>query len=42
MMIIPNLIAILLLSPVIVSETKKYLNNLDAVDSDPIPLRTDL
>ncbi|MDR3171208.1 MAG: sodium:alanine symporter family protein [Treponema sp.] len=42
LMIIPNLIAILLLSPVIVSETKKYLNNLDAVDNDPIPLRTDL
>jgi AGCS family alanine or glycine:cation symporter len=42
LMIIPNLIAILLLSPIIVAETKKYLNNLDAVDSTPIPLRTDL
>lgn len=35
-MAIPNLIAVLLLSPVIVKETKKYVNNLDAVDDTPI------
>ena len=29
LMAIPNLIAVLLLSPVIVRETKKYINNLD-------------
>ena len=32
LMAIPNLIAVLLLSPVIVKETKKYVNDLDAVD----------
>lgn len=39
MMAIPNLVALLLLSPVIVSETKKYLweNNLDLVDETPVP-----
>ncbi len=39
LMAIPNLISLLLLSPIIVSETKKYLwdNNLDMVDKDPIP-----
>lgn len=37
LMAIPNLIAVLLLSPVIVSETKKYINNLDAKDPDPVP-----
>ena len=44
LMCIPNLIAVLLLSPMIVKETKKYLkgNNLDLVDSDPVPLRSDL
>jgi AGCS family alanine or glycine:cation symporter len=42
LMIIPNLVAILLLSPIIVKETNKYLNNIDAIDNDPIPLRTDL
>ena len=38
MMAIPNLIALLLLSGVIVSETNKYLwsNRLDAVSDDPI------
>jgi AGCS family alanine or glycine:cation symporter len=41
LMIIPNLIAILLLSPVIVQETKKYLNNIDAFDGDSVPLRTE-
>ena len=37
-MAIPNLIAVLLLSPVIVKETKKYINNLDAVDDTSIPV----
>ncbi|MBU3197983.1 sodium:alanine symporter family protein [Clostridium estertheticum] len=38
LMAIPNLIALILLSPVIVSETKKYLwnDNLDGIDNDPI------
>ena len=36
LMAIPNLIAVLLLSPVIVRETKKYVNNLDAVDDTPV------
>lgn len=38
LMAIPNLIAVLLLSPVIVKETKKYVNNLDAVDDTPVPV----
>ena len=38
LMAIPNLIAVLLLSPLIVSETKKYINNLDAVDTAPVPV----
>ena len=38
LMAIPNLIAVLLLSPVIVKETKKYVNNLDAVDDTSIPV----
>lgn len=37
LMAIPNLIAVLLLSPLIVSETKKYINNLDAKDPEPVP-----
>ena len=37
LMALPNIVAILLLSPVIASETKKYINNLDAEDSTPIP-----
>ena len=37
LMAIPNLIAVLLLSPIIVSETKKYINDLDAKDPDPVP-----
>lgn len=37
-MAIPNLIAVLLLSNVIVDETKKYLNDLDAKDDTPIPV----
>lgn len=32
LMAIPNLIAVLLLSPVIAKETKKYINDLDAYD----------
>ena len=36
LMAIPNLIAVLLLSPVIVKETKKYLDNLDAKDDTEI------
>ena len=35
---IPNLIAVLLLSPVIVKETKKYLDDLDAKDDTEIPV----
>ena len=38
LMAIPNLIAVLLLSPVIVKETKKYINNLDAVDNTQVPV----
>lgn len=38
LMAIPNLIAVLLLSPVIVKETKKYLDNLDVKDDTEIPV----
>lgn len=38
LMAIPNLAAVLLLSPVIVKETKKYINNLDAMDDTPVPV----
>ncbi|MBU3097924.1 MULTISPECIES: alanine/glycine:cation symporter family protein [Clostridium] len=40
LMAIPNLIALILLSPVIVSETKKYLwnDNLDGIDNDQIKI----
>lgn len=38
LMAVPNLIAVLLLSPVIVAETKKYINNLDAKDDTPVPV----
>lgn len=37
LMAIPNLIAVLLLSPVIVKETKKYINNLDKRHDEKIP-----
>lgn len=37
-MAIPNLIAVLLLSNVIVSETKKYLKDIDAKDTTPVPV----
>ena len=39
LMAIPNLIAVLLLSPVVAAETKKYINNLDARDETPVPYR---
>lgn len=38
LMAIPNLIAVLLLSPVIVKETKKYLDDLDAKNNTEIPV----
>lgn len=38
LMAIPNLIAVLLLSNVIEKETKKYINNLDAWDEEPVPV----
>ena len=38
LMAIPNLIAILALSNVIVTETKKYINNLDAKDDTEIEI----
>lgn len=43
LMAIPNLISLILLSPIIVAETKKYLwaNNLDEVDKTPIPVITE-
>jgi AGCS family alanine or glycine:cation symporter len=42
LMTIPNLIAILLLSNFIVKETKQYLGNIDAMDTDHIPTRNEL
>lgn len=42
MMAIPNLIAVLLLSPVIVAETKKYINNIDEKDTEPVPYLEDI
>lgn len=38
LMAIPNLIAVLLLSPVIAKETRKYIHNLDAVDDAQVPV----
>lgn len=38
LMAIPNLVAVLLLSNVIVRETKKYIHNLDAKDYTPVPV----
>ena len=38
LMAIPNLVAVLLLSNVIVKETKKYIHNLDAKDYTPVPV----
>ncbi len=37
LMTVPNLVAVLLLSPVIARETKKYINNLDARSTGDIP-----
>ena len=37
LMAIPNLVAVLLLSPVIVKETKKYINNLEAKRDEKVP-----
>jgi AGCS family alanine or glycine:cation symporter len=44
LMTIPNIIAILLLSPEIAKMTKYYVyqNHIDEVDSTPIPMRTDV
>lgn len=41
LMAIPNLIAVLLLSGVIVKDTKYYLAHLDEKDETPIPLVDD-
>ena len=38
LMALPNLVAVLLLSNVIVEETKKYINNLDAKDDTEIEI----
>lgn len=38
LMAIPNLVAVLLLSNMIVKETKKYINDLDAKDDTPVPV----
>lgn len=37
LMAIPNLIAVLLLSPVIIGETRKYIHNLDARSDEEVP-----
>lgn len=37
-MAIPNLIAVLLLTPVIVKETRKYINDLDAKSEEEVPM----
>ena len=41
LMSIPNLIAVLLLSGIIVKDTKKYINDLDAWDNTPVPVVDD-
>ena len=41
LMAIPNLVAVLLLSNVIVKETKMYINDLDKVDTTPVPVIKD-
>ena len=38
LMAIPNLIAVLALSSVVVGETKKYINDLDRRDDSEIPV----
>jgi AGCS family alanine or glycine:cation symporter len=44
LMTVPNLVAVLLLSGVIASETKKYLdgNHIDDTDNEAVPLRSEL
>ena len=41
LMSIPNLVAVLLLSGVIVNDTKRFINNLDGWDDTPIPVIDD-
>ena len=41
LMSIPNLVAVLLLSGVIVRDTRKYINDLDAWDETPVPVVDD-
>ena len=41
LMSIPNLVAVLLLSGVIVKDTKRFINNLDGWDDTPIPVIDD-
>ena len=36
-MAVPNLIAVLLLTPVIIKETKKYIDDLDAKSGEEVP-----
>jgi AGCS family alanine or glycine:cation symporter len=38
LMAIPNLVAVLLLSGVVVKETKKYINDLDAKEENEVPI----
>ena len=38
LMAVPNLIAVLFLAPVIMKETKKYINNLDAECEEDVPV----
>lgn len=38
LMAVPNLIAVLFLSNEVVKETKKYINDLDAKDTTPVPV----
>jgi AGCS family alanine or glycine:cation symporter len=44
LMALPNIIAVLLLSPVVAKETRKYLvtGSINDYNNDPIPLRSDL
>ena len=41
LMAIPNIIAVLLLSNVMVADTERYIHNLDAVDDTPVPVVRD-
>lgn len=38
LMVIPNVIGVILLSGVLVAETKKYIGNLDATSDEPVPV----